>query len=201
MSLWWRAAVNRWRRRLWHALLWRPLFGERSADGRALPHTRIAPSSCLEHPERLSLGDHVFIGHFNWLEASGGLRIDEGVQITHHVCITTHSTHRSVRLTGAAGAAWSGARPGDLRAPVQIGAYSFIGPFSLIEPGSVIGRGSLVCAYSQVRGRFPDFAVLAGQPAQVVGDTRDRDHRWLAAHPELRAVYEAWAGAPGQESG
>ena len=201
MSVWWRAAVNRWRRSLWQALLWRPLFGERAADGRALPHTRIAPSSCLEHPECLVLGDHVFIGHFNWIEASAGLRIDEGVQVTHHVCITTHSTHRSVRLMGAAGAGWRGARPGDLRAPVHIGAYSFIGPFSLIEPGSVIGKGSLVCAYSQVRGSFPDFAVLAGQPARVVGDTRERDRRWLDEHPELRASYEAWAGASGREAG
>ena len=39
---------------------------------------------------------------------------------------------------------------------------------------------------------FPDFAVLAGSPAQVVGDTRAADERWLAAHPELLAAYRRW---------
>src|SRR5262249_10283073 len=143
---------------------------------------------------RLQLADHVYIGQFNLLEASGGIQLDEGVQITHHVSLLTHSTHRSVRLTGALGATMSGNRPGDVRGPVHIGAYSFIGPYSLIEAGTRLGRGTLVCAYSQVRGEFPDFAVLAGQPARVVGDTRERDARWLAQHPELAEAYAAWAG-------
>jgi hypothetical protein len=29
----------------------------------------------------------------------------------------------------------------------------------------------------------------------VVGDSREADARWLERHPELRADYEAWAGA------
>ena len=75
-----------------------------------------------------------------------------------------------------------------------IGAYSFIGPHSLIEAGSTLGRGTLVCAYTAVRGHFPEFAVLAGNPAQVVGDTRERDASWLAKHPEMAEAYRAWAG-------
>jgi acetyltransferase-like isoleucine patch superfamily enzyme len=42
-------------------------------------------------------------------------------------------------------------------------------------PGSRIGRGVLVRAYSYVDGEVPDFAVVAGQPAVVVGDTREGD--------------------------
>ena len=195
MGLWLRALINRWRRAAWRALLWRGVFGERSPQGALLPHTRIAPSACIEGWDRLSLADHVYIGPFNFIDASGGLRIDEGVQITQHVAVITHSTHRSVRLTGALGAAWPGPRPGDVRAPVHLGAYSFVGSHCLIEAGTVIGRGSLVCAFSRVRGEFPDFAVLAGQPAVVVGDTRERDAPWLARHPELAQAYADWAGA------
>ena len=58
---------------------------------------------------------------------------------------------------------------------------------------SVLGKGTLVRAGSVVRGRFPDFAVLDGAPAQVVGDTREIDERLLAQHPELRAMRAAWA--------
>ena len=98
----WRALLNRWRRRLWHALFFRIVFGERGSDGRALAFTRISPSTCIEHEEGLVLGDDIFIGHFNVIEARGGVRIDAGVQITSFVSIVSHSSHRSLRLMGHA---------------------------------------------------------------------------------------------------
>lgn len=196
MSGHWRAQVNRLRRRLARLLQFRMLFGEVS-QGRWLPHTRISPASCIEHEERLVLGDHVYIGPFNFIEASGGLTIEEGVQITSHVAIVTHSSHRAIRLLGREYVHWRDAqreRPGWIAAPVVIGAYSFIGPHALIEAGTVLGRGTLVRAGSQVRGQFPDFAVLDGRPARIVGDTRGSDEALLARHPQARAAYEAWAG-------
>jgi acetyltransferase-like isoleucine patch superfamily enzyme len=190
---WWRAALNRLRRRIARVLLFRMLFGE-SSHGRALPHTRISAASCIEHEDRLVLGDHVYIGPFNFIEASGGITLEEGVQVTSHVSITTHSSHRAMRLLGREYVAWAGERPGWVAGPVHIGAYSFIGPQVLIEAGTRLGRGTLVRAGSVVRGEFPDFAVLDGRPAQVVGDARQRDEALLQRHPGLRAHYEAWAG-------
>lgn len=194
LALMLRAALNRVRRRLARWLWHRMVFGERSR-GRWLPMTRIAPSTCIEHEDRLALGDHVYVGPFNFIEASAGVTIGEGVQITHHASIVTHASHRAQRLLGRRFVEWEGARPGWVAAPVTIGAYSFIGPHSVIEAGSELGRGTLVRAGSVVRGRFADFAVLAGNPATVVGDARAGDRRWLERHPELRAHYEAWAGA------
>ena len=55
-------------------------------------------------------------------------------------------------------------------------------------------RGVLVKACSYVSGEVPDFAVVQGQPARVVGDTRTLDAAWLREHPEARAQYDAWAG-------
>jgi acetyltransferase-like isoleucine patch superfamily enzyme len=189
-----RAGLNRLRRRVARLLCFRMFFGERSM-GRWLPHTRISASSCIEHEDRLVLGDHVYIGPFNFLEASGGITLDEGVQITSHVSIVSHSSHRAMRLLGREYVAWAGERPGWVAGPVAVGAYSFIGPHVLIEAGSRLGRGTLVRAGSVVRGRFPDFAVLDGRPAQVVGDTRRSDEAWLLRHPELRRHYQAWAGS------
>lgn len=189
-----RGVFNRWRRRVARWLLFRIVFGERS-QGRWLPHTRISASTCIEHEERLTLGDHVYIGPFNYLEASGGLTIGEGVQITTHVSIVTHSSHRAQRLMGRVFIdPQMGARPGWIAGAVTIGAYSFIGPHSLIEANTRLGRGTLVCAGSFVRGEFPDFAVLSGRPASVVGDTRDTDERLLQRYPEMRRHYEQWAG-------
>jgi acetyltransferase-like isoleucine patch superfamily enzyme len=189
-----RALLNRWRRGLWQALFYRMVFGERDQAGRRLPHTRIAPSTCIEGAEGLQLADHVFIGQFNFLDATGGLQIGEGVQVTNFVSIVTHSSHRSLRLLGRTYATYSGAKPGYISAPVRIGAYSFIGPHSLIEAGTRVGKGVVVCAYSQVRGEVPDFAIMAGAPARQVGDVRTRDLQLLAEFPELIPHYELWAG-------
>lgn len=189
-----RALLNRWRRSLWQALFYRMVFGERDAAGRKLAHTRIAPSTCIEGAQGLQLSDHVFIGQFNFIDATAGLQIGEGVQVTNFVSIVTHSSHRAIRLLGRSYATFDGAKPGYISAPVQIGAYSFIGPHSLIEAGSRLGKGVVVCAYAQVRGNVPDFAIMAGAPARQVGDVRERDAQLLAQFPELVVHYESWAG-------
>jgi len=192
-----RGHLNRLRRWLARWLWHRIIFGEYS-QGRWLAHTRIAPSACIEHEDRLQLADHVFIGPYNFLEASHGITLGEGVQITHHASIVTHSSHRAQRLLGQRFVEWEGERPGWVAGPVAIGPYCFIGPHSVVEAGSVLGRGCIVRAGSVVRGQFPDFSVIAGNPAQAVGDAREADRRWLARFPELQAHYEAWAGAPGR---
>lgn len=199
-----RAWLNRWRRRLLRGLLYRVVFGERSGGpGRPLRSgSRISPAACIEHEERLVMADHVYIGPFNFLEASGGITLGEGVQITSHCSIVTHSSHRSLRLMGEGFGRWPGhgfgQRPGWIAGPVEIGAYSFIGPHALIEAGTRLGKGTLVCAGSFVRGDYPDFCILEGRPARVVGDSRRADQKLLRQYPELLPLYEAWAG-PQQE--
>ncbi len=176
-----------------NALLYRRVFGERS-QGRWLPHTRISPASHLEHDARLVLADHVYIGPFCWLEASAGITLEEGVQITSHVSIVTHSSHRSQRLMGRTYAATEAGAPlpGWVSGPVHIGAYSFIGPQVVIEAGTRLGRGCIVRAGSVLRGHYPDHAVIDGRPAVVVADARGRDEALLAQHPQWREAYMAW---------
>ncbi len=186
-----------WLQRCWRALFGpRMLYGWRRADGRWLPHTRISSATRIENPERLDIEDHVYVGPFNLLDASGDLHIGEGVQITTHVALLTHSSHQAVRLAGRS--YWGHASPpGFVRRATRVGAYSFIGPHSVVMPGSRIGRGVIVKAYSYVDGEVPDFAIVGGQPAVVQGDTRDGDRDWLAAHPTERVHYDAWAGPAG----
>lgn len=188
-----RVLLNRWRRWLWRQLFYRMIFGERGSQGQALRHTRIAPSTCIEGEAGLELADHVFIGQFNFLDASAGLHIGEGVQITNFVSIVTHSSHRSIRLLGRSYAHHAGVKPGYVHAPVEIGPYSFIGPHSVVEAGSRIGRGVVVCAHTRVRGEVPDFAIVAGSPARTIGDVRTGDARLLEQYPELAEHYCTWA--------
>ena len=171
--------------------------GVRSPAARARG-VQVADACVIEHEDRLVLGDHVAIGPFTFVEASGGVAVGEGVRIASHVAIVTHAPHRAMRLLGPAFSTWptSAQRPGWIAGPVRIEAYSFVGPHSLIEANTRIGRGSLVCAGSFVRGEYPDFAILEGRPARVVGDTRRADERLLVRYPDLRVLYDAWALAP-----
>lgn len=170
----------------------RMLYGWRHADGRWLRHARISSATRIECPERLEVADHVYIGPFNLIDASGGLTLGEGVQVTTHCALLTHSSHHAIRLAGRA--YWGAADPaGFERAATRIGAFTFIGAHSVVAPGSRIGRGVLVRAFSYVSGEVPDFAIVGGQPARVMGDTREVDAAWLARHPECADDYNAWA--------
>jgi acetyltransferase-like isoleucine patch superfamily enzyme len=181
------------------ALAPRMRYGAHSSDGAWRPHSRISTHSVIESPGRLQLGDHVFIGHFNFIDASGGLGLGEGVQITNNVSVLTHSTHRALRLEREN--FWGHSAPAGVeRAATSIGDWTFVGPHCTIAPGARIGRGVLVRAYSYVSGVVPDFAIVQGQPARIVGDVRDDDRAWLLGRPaELRARYEAWLGDAARE--
>lgn len=175
----------------------RMLYGWRNADGSWCPHTRVSSHTCLEGGAGLVLGDHVFVGHFSRLDGSNGLVVEEGVQITSHVCVLSHSSHGAVRVMGRQYV--RDPQPaGYVRRATHIGAYSFIGPHSVIAPGARLGRGVVVQAYSFVRGEVPDFAIVGpqvpGRPAEVLGDTREVDGPVLAQRPELQRLYAEWAG-------
>jgi acetyltransferase-like isoleucine patch superfamily enzyme len=175
----------------------RMVYGWSNPDGSWCANTRVSTHACLEGLSGLVLEDHVFVGHFNRLDGSNGLLIEEGVQVTSHVAILSHSSHRSVRIMGRR---YLGdpSPPGYVRRATRVGAYSFIGPHSVIAPGARLGKGVVVQAHSFVSGTVSDFAIVApgapGKPATVVGDSRDLDRQLLQQHPELHAHYAQWAG-------
>jgi acetyltransferase-like isoleucine patch superfamily enzyme len=161
-------------------------------NGQFLPHVRISESTVISFPVNLNLADNLFIGHYNFIEASHGISIEEGVQITNYCSILTHSSHISIRLYGKN---YLGKKDpiGYKIGPVKIGQFTFVGPHVTIMPRTSIGKGSLVAAYAYVKGDFPDFSIIAGNPAKVIGDTRTMDKPFLDAHPELQLYYTEWA--------
>jgi acetyltransferase-like isoleucine patch superfamily enzyme len=175
----------------------RMVYGWGNPDGSWCPSTRVSTHTCLEGLEGLVLRDHVFVGHFNRLDGSNGLLIEEGVQVTNYVSILSHSSHRAVRVMGRR--YLGDPHPvGYIRKATRVGAYSFIGPHSVIAPGAQLGKGVIVQAYSFVSGEVPDFAIVGpgapGKPAAVIGDSRELDRSLLQRHPELHAHYAQWAG-------
>jgi acetyltransferase-like isoleucine patch superfamily enzyme len=104
-----------------------------------------------------SLGDHSVINERCRLDNRGTLRIGSNVSISSEVCILT-ADHDPQSESFA----------GRNRA-VEIADYSFIGTRALILPGCNIGRGAIVAAGSVVSKNVEPFAIVAGNPAKVIG--------------------------------
>ena len=149
---------------------------------------RIGNTTFIDHRSKLFLSNHVYVGHHNFIEASNEIQIDQGCQITSFVSITSHSSHRSIRLYGSK---FSEEKEhlGYEKGRIHIGAFSFVGPFSVIMPNTKIGKGCIVAAHSYVKGDFPDYSIIAGNPAKVIGDVREKDKEWLEKHPEIQQYY------------
>lgn len=158
---------------------------------RGMKDTRISNSTFLGDEEKIRIGDHVFIGHFNVLDGSHGLTIEEGCQVTNYISILTHSSHHAIRYYGKNYTDES-EHLGYVRGSVTIGKYTFIGPHSTILPGTNIGKGCIVSAYSCCKGDYPDHSIISGNPAVVTGSTLERDEGFLKEHPQLRESYNEW---------
>ena len=59
--------------------------------------------------------------------------------------------------------------------PVEIGDYVFIGPRAIILPGVRIGKGAVIGAGAVVTKDVPQFAIVGGIPAKVIGERKNRD--------------------------
>ena len=76
-------------------------------------------------------------------------------------------------------------------AAVKLGRYTFVGAGSKILPGVSIGNGALVSAGSIVNRAVNDFEIVAGNPAKVIGNTKDLDRKYLE-DPQLMTWYSEW---------
>jgi len=157
----------------------------------ALTGTRISNFTHISSPENLQLGNHVFIGHFNYIDCYRKTVIEDGCQLTNYISLLNHSSHLSMRLYGET-YTYAKDPKGTVVGEVRLGKFCYIGPHSVIMPGTEIGKGCIVAAYSYVSGKFPDFSIIRGNPAKVAGDSRSLDLHLLDENPELRAHYEKW---------
>lgn len=135
------------------------------------------------HPENVTLGDNVYVGHNTILKgywknemvigkncwigqmcffhSAGGIRIGDNVGIGPCVKILT-STHQDTDVT----------RP-IIENPVKflevvIEEDSDIGIGAIIMPGVTIGRGCQIGAGAVVTKSLPPYSVAVGVPAEII---------------------------------
>lgn len=154
-------------------------------------YTRVSSSAKLIHKNEIDLGNHVWIGHYCLVDGTGSVSIGEGVQISSHSAIYSHSSQDAIRLLGRNFIKIKAMeRPGYKLKPVKIGVYTFVGTSCVILPGTTIGKGCLIGAGSLVSGNIPDYAIAVGNPVEIIGDTRERDKNRFSDQLDLETYYD-----------
>lgn len=99
-----------------------------------------------------------------------GVEIADGVFVGHGVMFTNDRFPRAVAASGQlqTEADWD-----VVKTHVEAGAA--IGSNATILCGVTIGRGAMIGAGAVVTRDVPDFAVVAGVPATIIGDVREKE--------------------------
>lgn len=128
---------------------------------------RIAPSAsihsgCWVTGFRLSAGDHSVINRNCRLDARGGITIGSNVSISPecYLISASHDPHSS----SFAGTNKSTA--------INIHDYVWLGVRAIVLPGVTVGRGAVVGAGAVVTRDVKPMAIVAGNPARVIGQRR-----------------------------
>lgn len=118
--------------------------------------------------ERCKISSHTFICE--------GVIIADEVFVGHGVMFTND---RYPRATNADGSLQTEA---DWRVETtHVGRAASIGSNATIVSGVSIGEGALIGAGAVVTKDVPDYAIVAGVPARVVGDVREKHDKALSA--------------------
>lgn len=124
-------------------------------------------------PSGITLGEGTIIGDRCFLDGRAPLRIGSHVDIASQVLI--YNSEHDLDSP-------------DFHAtlnPVDIGDYVFIGPRAIILPGVSIGTGAVIAAGAVVTKSVPDFAVMGGIPAKVIGQRANTSPRYRLGRARL----------------
>jgi acetyltransferase-like isoleucine patch superfamily enzyme len=143
------------------------LYGCRIGDG-----TRIG--TFVEIQRGASIGRFCKVSSHSFI--CDGVTIEDGVFIGHGVMFTNDRVPRALTEDGRlqTDEDWQ-------LVPTRVGRGASIGSNATILPGVTIGECALVGAGAVVTRDVPPYAVVAGVPARVIGDVRDRSAEVAAA--------------------
>lgn len=111
-------------------------------------------------PETIVIGKDSIIGENAVLDGRDKLVIGDHVDIASEVMI--YNAEHDINSPDFKA----------ITAPVEIGDYVFIGPRAIILPGVKIGRGAVVGAGAVVTRDVPEYTIVGGVPAKIIGERK-----------------------------
>lgn len=113
----------------------------------------------INFPNKMTLGNNVYIAHGSWLNAQGEIELEDEVMLGPYTVISSgnHTLENGSYRYG---------KPH--RAPVKIGYGSWTGAGVTLLPGVVVGKSCCCAAGSVVTKDVPDMSVVGGVPAKIL---------------------------------
>lgn len=125
------------------------------------------------YPAGVEIGKGTVIGQNCFMDGRAKLKIGNNVDIASDVLIYNSEHNINAEDFGA------------IEAAVRIDDYVFIGPRVIILPGVTIGKGAVVGAGAVVTKDVPDFAIVGGVPAKVIGERDLKDPHYRLGRSRL----------------
>lgn len=111
----------------------------------------------VRNPKGITLEGGANIGPKVLLDGRCGLTIGKSAVIAYESIIwTLNHDYNDIHFAAKGG-------------PVNIGEYAWVCSRSIILPGINIGMGAVVASNAVVTKDVPDFAIVAGVPAKIIG--------------------------------
>ena len=120
-------------------------------------------------PEGVEIGEDSVIGYRAFLDGRAKLKIGSHVDIASEVMI--YNSEHDIDSE-------------DFHA-VKVGDYAFIGPRAVILPGVKIGQGAIIAAGAVVTKDVPEFAIVGGVPAKVIGERQNKNPKYRLGRARL----------------
>lgn len=125
------------------------------------------------YPSNIRIGQGSIIGDNVFLDGRDKLTVGDHVDIASGVMIYNCEHDINSEDFHATGGA------------VEIGDYVFIGPRAIILPGVKIGKGAVVAAGAVVTKDVPEYMIVGGVPAQVIGERKVKDLHYRLGRARL----------------
>ena len=128
------------------------------------------PGFTIRNPKGLIIEDGASIGPKCLLDARRGLTIRKNAVIAYEAIVwSLNHDYNDIHFKGKG-------------APTEIGEYAWICSRSIILPGIKIGKGAIVASGAIVTKDVPNFAIVGGIPAKIIGYREEKDYQYGYNH-------------------
>jgi acetyltransferase-like isoleucine patch superfamily enzyme len=153
-------------------------------------NVRVFELTRLTEAHQISMGDHVLVDDFVFLQGGAGLQIGSYVHIASFASITGGGSGSIGNFCGIASGArvltgsdrFDGSgligptvpveRRSVKRAHTQLEDHAFVGANAVIHPGMRIGQGAVIGSGSVVLEDIDPWTINVGSPTRVIGKRR-----------------------------